>query len=191
MSEKQTYAPRAERIVTEQLKLPENLIGKKVLELFSGKDKNSLRQPIQERGGLYFSLDLFEEIQGHSHVIADAIKLPFKSNCFDHIVMNGPPFWGQYDEQSSQQSSQLSELTMPTLKESIRVLSEDTGSSIRISKGFNQEHLDYIKESRSRLSPNFDDNYEMVFEATDVPDIDKYGDDIPESVTSSFCIIKK
>lgn len=54
MSEKQTYAPRAEKIVTEQLKLPENLTGKKVLELFSGKDENSLRQPIQERGGLYF-----------------------------------------------------------------------------------------------------------------------------------------
>lgn len=133
----------SEKKVGEWLKLPEDLSGKSVLEVFSSSGLESMKAPIERRGGRYFSVDMYHPNDG-DHVNADAGKLPYKDESFDHVVMSGPLFWGGRKRGFFEKlfnKSMLNDRSFPVLAECARVLKNEPGSSVKVASGFTLDDL--------------------------------------------------
>lgn len=84
-----------------ELGIPEDLHGKKVLELFSGGEESSFLHAVQERGGEYHSIDSAEHItNGTHHTRADVYEevrrlIASHPQSFDYIIIKHPPIWGK------------------------------------------------------------------------------------------------
>lgn len=106
------------KIAREYLLLPEDLSGKKVLELFSGDREASLYAFVTHAGGDYRSLDLrATDIPGHTVGRAENVDQFFPAESFDFIVMNGPVVWGRY-------LSGAEKLLLPTLEKNYAIIPE-------------------------------------------------------------------
>jgi len=176
-----------EYIFSERLGLPNDLQDRRVLEIFSGRENESFKRILEKKGASYTSLDLRETIPEGKHVKADAYRLPFKSDSFDHVVMNGPIFWGRSIsklDRSLGRTWRVRDSTIRRLKEWLRVISKKPGSSVRVSQGFSRVDSDYVKESLGRQIRNFEEDYDLFFIPTD--DMVK-----PGEFTYALAIIKK
>jgi len=81
-------------LTLDHLHVPQNLHNKTILELFSGKEQESMKKVIEARGGTHITLDRFQRIRKGKHVVTDAFRdLPFRENAFDYVLMAHPPMY--------------------------------------------------------------------------------------------------
>ena len=159
-------------LTLDHLHVPHDLRGKKVLELFSGKEGESMKQVIESRGGTHITVDTIQRIRGGKHAVADAFSdLPFKKNAFDRVLMAGPPMYGSHEKISIAMVDRF-------LRTSLRVLKEEPGSFIGVLTPLSHDNVIRLCDDLKR-KPEIVDNYFVMFERTNTPLTDLQGRIIP------------
>lgn len=165
------------------LKVPENLTGRKVLEIFTGREEESMKRDIEFRGGNYFSLDRLQEIRSGKHVRADVFtQLPFKQNTFDYVLLSHPLLYSTAGIVSER-------LFFGIINSSIQILKTTPGSMIGIMTPLSYENVIKLCDSL-KDKPEIADNYSIWFERTDIPLTDDFGKTIPKEYVHIVRVIK-
>lgn len=185
-------------VLLNEFGLPENLAGKRVLELFSGSKSVSMEGWVTERGGDYVSVDnlrMRSADVGAQHMLASAWHLPLPPETADYVLMNGPTILElknrSWIERYITHKQNVTATVFPLLQESLRVLKRNSGCMVGVAVGLSEADVSYIRKGLRAIIPDINSQFDLSFPLTSVPDADDRGVLIPGKYTRSLKIIRK
>jgi hypothetical protein len=178
-----TWTTPPPSLTLEHLHIPQDMKGKKVLELFSGRKENSMKAEIEKRGGQHITVDRFREISGGKHVVADAYSdLPFKEESFDYVLMAYPPMY----ESEEAVSTKMVEDFLTT---GLNVLKNDPGCFVGVLTPLSHDNVVRLSDAL-RERPDIVDDHLVINERTNVPLTDLQGTVIPGEFVYTIRVIR-
>jgi hypothetical protein len=164
-----------QHILTHDLGLPESLLGRLVLELFSGGLEDSFKPEVLSRSpnqvaSNYIGVDLSEST-GVGHIMKDVYnaveELPSAS--IDYVIMQHPPIWHAIANEQKWRRENATRLVTPTLadpKEFMKFVAQCSrliipkkGNRISVANGFPDQDINAVWRELAQVIPRSNEWY--------------------------------